>query len=108
MNPSAQFKALGDPTRLKIFLSILERKHCVRSLSIKLGISESAVSQHMKTLREAGLVYGDRFGHHIHYLPSQEALDSLVDYCTSLKESSLQLNRDTTTCNCAYGLKVRS
>ena len=31
-------KALGEPMRLKIDLSLLERKHCVRSLSRKLGI----------------------------------------------------------------------
>ena len=41
-------KALGEPMRLRIFKALLERKHCVRSLSKKLGISESAVSQHLK------------------------------------------------------------
>ena len=45
-------KVLGEPTRLKIFQCLLERKHCVRSLSKKLGISESAVSQHMKITLE--------------------------------------------------------
>ena len=70
MDTALLLKALGDPTRFMIFQQILSRKHCVRSLSKKLGISESAVSQHMKILREAGLVYGERFGYHIHYLPS--------------------------------------
>ena len=49
-------KALGEPMRLKIFRCLLERKHCIRSLSKKLGISESAVSQHMKVMREANLI----------------------------------------------------
>ena len=55
-------KALGDPTRYKIFNCLLERKHCVRSLSKKLGITESAISQHLKVMKEAGLVYGEKHG----------------------------------------------
>ena len=50
-------KALGEPMRLKIYQNLLERKHCVRSLSKKLGISESAISQHMKVMRDADLIY---------------------------------------------------
>ena len=67
-------KALGEPMRLKIYQAILERKHCVRSLSKKFGISESAISQHLKIMREAGLVYGEKYGYHMHYLPDQEAI----------------------------------
>ena len=68
-------KALGEPMRLNIYQNLLIRKHCVRSLSKKLGISESAISQHMKVMREAGLIYGERYGYHTHYLPVQETLD---------------------------------
>lgn len=95
-------KALGDPTRLKIFLSLFERKHCVRSLSKKLGISESAVSQHMKILRESGLVYGEKYGYHTHYLPLQESADFLADEFEKLREKSLGLDRDMTVCQCEY------
>ncbi len=56
-------KALGEPMRLKIYQALLERKHCVRSLSKKFGISESAISQHLKIMREAGLVYGEKYGY---------------------------------------------
>ena len=48
MELDRMLKALGEPMRLKIFQALLERKHCVRSLSKKFGISESAISQHMK------------------------------------------------------------
>ena len=65
-------KALGEPMRLKIYQALLERKHCVHSLSKKLGISESAISQHMKVMKDAGLVYGEKYGYHTHYLPLQE------------------------------------
>lgn len=91
MDISVMLKALGEPTRLSIFQQLLSRKHCVRSLSKKLGITESAVSQHMKVLKEAGLVYGERFGYHIHYLPKQEALDELCAAFSEMKLQSLDL-----------------
>lgn len=102
MDTALLLKALGDPTHFMIFQQILSRKHCVRSLSKKLGISESAVSQHMKILREAGLVYGERFGYHIHYLPSQDVLDFLSGEFAKMKDLSFQLCREPGVCNCEF------
>lgn len=102
MDVGMMLKALGEPMRFKIFSCLLERKHCVRSLSKKLGITESAVSQHMKILKEAGLVYGERFGYHMHYLPSQEALDEICKSFISMQTKSLVLNRDIATCQCEF------
>ena len=51
METESILKALGEPMRLKIFRALLERKHCVRSLSKKFNISESAVSQHLKVIK---------------------------------------------------------
>lgn len=102
MDTALLLKALGELTRFMIFQQILSRKHCVRSLSKKLGIFESAVSQHMKILREAGLVYGERFGYHIHYLPSQDALDFLSGEFAKMKDQSFQLCREPGVCNCEF------
>ena len=102
MELSQMLKALGEPTRLSIFQQLLTRKHCVRSLSKKLGLTESAVSQHMKVLREAGLVYGERYGYHIHYLPKQEAIDELCAAFGDMKAQSLALCRDPGICQCEY------
>lgn len=98
-------KAIGEPTRFKIFQQLLERKHCVRSLSKKMGISESAVSQHMKILRNAGLVYGIKYGYHTHYLPSQNAIDFMMDYFKKMQDKSVKLNRDMTVCQCEFRKK---
>jgi len=95
-------KALGDPTRFRIFQALLERKHCVRSLSKQLGVSESAISQHMKVLKEAGLVYGERFGYHIHYFPRQETLDALAAAFQHMQQQSQRLDRDTRICQCEF------
>ena len=95
-------KALGEPMRFKIYSCLLERKHCIRSLSKKLGITESAVSQHMKVLREAGLVYGERSGYHMHYLPSQETVDFLAGCFSVMRRQSEKLKRDTPVCQCEF------
>ena len=95
-------KALGEPMRLKIYLALLERKHCVRSLSRKLGISESAVSQHLKVMRDAELVYGEKYGYHTHYLPVQAAADLLAERFRQMQQASLLVDRDMTVCQCEY------
>lgn len=95
-------KALGEPMRFKIFTCLLERKHCVRSLSKKLGISEPAISQHLKVMREADMIYGEKYGYHTHYLPKQDALDYLAELFADMREQSLLLDRDMTVCQCEY------
>ena len=102
MDLAAILKALGEPMRLTILRQLLERKHCVRSLSRKLGITESAVSQHMKVLREAGLVYAEKYGRHTHYLPRQEALDMLAEETEKMRTRSSLLNRERADCQCEF------
>ena len=102
MELDRMLKALGEPTRLKIYQALLERKHCVRSLSKKLGISESAISQHMKIMKNADLVYGEKFGYHTHYLPMQEAVDFLTEQFQKMQIASLTVDRDMTVCQCEY------
>ena len=95
-------KALGEPVRLKIYRSLLERKHCVRSLSKKIGISESAISQHLKIMKDAGLVYGEKYGYHTHYLPMQNAIDFLAQQFADMQRLSQIVDRDMTVCQCEY------
>ena len=48
--------ALGDPTRREIFERLAERPRAVAELARELPVSRPAVSQHLKVLKEAGLV----------------------------------------------------
>ncbi len=50
------FAALGDPTRRKIFERVAEQPAAVGDLASRLPVSRPAVSQHLKVLKEAGLV----------------------------------------------------
>ena len=71
------FKALSDGTRLKMIELMTHRAYCVRALSLMLGLSESAVSQHMKLLRDAGLVEGVKFGYYTHYRLCRDPFEQL-------------------------------
>ncbi len=102
MELSMCLKALGDPTRLLIFQQLLIRKHCTRSLSRKLGFSEATISQHLKLLREAGLVYREKYGYHVHYFPTQEAVDFLAASFEEMRQASLVLNREPGGCQCEF------
>lgn len=102
MELDRMLKALGEPMRLKIYQALLERKHCVRSLSKKLGISESAISQHLKVMKDAGLVYGQKYGYHTHYLPLQDAADFLAEQFEKMRTASLTVDRDMSVCQCEY------
>ena len=62
------FKALSDETRLKILLIIAKRTICQKGISRHLGISESAVSQHIKVLKESGIVTGIKQGYSVIYV----------------------------------------
>ncbi len=68
-------KALGDPTRFTIFQLLLGRSYCVNAVAERLSITQSAVSQHMRVLREAGLVRGEKRGYHVHYSVAPDGLE---------------------------------
>jgi ArsR family transcriptional regulator len=75
------FKALSDPTRLRIFRLLLERDLCVCELMFILGMSQSRISHQMRLLRDADLVEDRREGRWIVYAVSpgaKEALEPVV------------------------------
>ena len=53
---TARFAALADPTRREIFERVAERPRSVGQLAAELPVSRPAVSQHLKVLKDAGLV----------------------------------------------------
>jgi DNA-binding transcriptional ArsR family regulator len=63
------FKALSDPTRLRLIKLVRDHRGelCVTALARRLGVTQSAVSQHLRVLRQAGLVRGVRHGYRVHY-----------------------------------------
>jgi len=61
------FKILSVGTRIRILNLIKERALCVNALSQALKITPAAVSQHLRVLRDAGLVTAEKRGYFVHY-----------------------------------------
>ncbi|MEW5801230.1 MAG: metalloregulator ArsR/SmtB family transcription factor [bacterium] len=68
------FKILSVDTRLRIIQLLKDRALCVGALSAQIGISQGAVSQHLRVLRDADLVVAERRGYYIHYRLNEEVL----------------------------------
>ena len=69
---AALLKALASPLRLAIVLELQHEARCVHELVDALGASQPLVSQHLKTLRDAGLIAGTRRGREIEYRLADE------------------------------------
>jgi len=80
------FKALSDPTRLRLVRLLGESRGalCVNALAHRLRVTQSAVSQHLRVLRQARLVRGERRGYFVHYSLDQ---DRLEQYKARLRET---------------------
>ncbi|MDK2986362.1 MAG: hypothetical protein PWQ96_2006 [Clostridia bacterium] len=71
------FKALGEPTRLKIVKMLSFQSMCVCELSEVLDMLQPRVSQHLKILKEADLVRESREGYWVYYSLDKEKLHRL-------------------------------
>jgi DNA-binding transcriptional ArsR family regulator len=69
--------ALGDATRREIFARLAERPRAVGALASELPVSRPAVSQHLKVLRDAGLVHATREGKQHIYQVDRDGLGAL-------------------------------
>lgn len=71
-------KALGHPARIRILRLLLERDECmVGGIVDELPLAQSTVSQHLKVLREAGLIYGEVDGTRICYCADATRIERL-------------------------------
>lgn len=86
-------KALADETRLKLVHLLLDQDLCGKALAQHLGISEAAVSQHLKMLREAGLVEGEKRGYWTHYAIKKDTLDVVIDELKRINRQTAIPNR---------------
>jgi len=92
---AAAFAVLSDPTRLRL-VKLLSRQRvpdalCVNALASLLGVTQSAVSQHLRILKSIGLVKGERRGYHIHYFINSDALER----CRNLVSAALMIEKSS-------------
>ena len=85
----AGLTALGDPTRRTIFERLADRPRAVGELARELPVSRPAVSQHLKVLKEAGLVTDRRAGNRRIYQLDPDGVAALRAYLDRFWSRSL-------------------
>ena len=80
------FKALGDETRLKILMIISSKVMCQRGISKHLQISDSAVSQQIKILKEANIITGYKEGYYVFYKINKDVFDECIEFMRFLND----------------------
>jgi len=79
------FKALADPTRLKILECIKDEKKCICEVIPYTGKSQPNVSLHLKVLKQAGLVNERRDGTRIMLSVADKNVFKLIDLTKKFK-----------------------
>ncbi|MDO9628537.1 MAG: metalloregulator ArsR/SmtB family transcription factor [Acholeplasmataceae bacterium] len=69
---SLLFKALSDPTRIKILFALEKQELCVCDIAVILKMTQSAISHQLKTLRQADLVRPRKEGKTVFYKIADE------------------------------------
>lgn len=71
-------RALAAPVRIAIVLQLRESERCVHELVDVLGVTQPLISQHLRVLKAAGVVHGERHGREVVYRLVDEHLAHIV------------------------------
>ena len=72
------FKQLSDPTRVRIFWLLSHQEECVINIAAMLEMSSPAVSHHLRSLAESGLLVSRRIGKEVYYKASDSKQSQLM------------------------------
>ncbi len=95
------FKALGDETRLEIVRMLAGKERCVCAFLTAFPMSQPAISNHLRVLREAGVVTDTREGRWIFYRLNPDAFDAVAALCQFTKPTGAPERIDPLTEPCA-------
>jgi ArsR family transcriptional regulator, arsenate/arsenite/antimonite-responsive transcriptional repressor len=84
---AAAFHALSDPLRINVLELLRQRELCVCDLCDALGVSQSKLSFHLKTLKEAGLVNSRQEGRWIYYSLNISQFKALEKYLAGFRHN---------------------
>ncbi len=79
------FHALADETRLQIIERLSGGEQCVCDLTDTLGMAQSLLSFHLKTLKDTGILMGRREGRWVYYSLNPEAIEELERFLRAAK-----------------------
>jgi ArsR family transcriptional regulator, lead/cadmium/zinc/bismuth-responsive transcriptional repressor len=87
---SSFFGVIADPNRLRIVTALNVSELCVCDIAASVGLSESAVSHHLRSLRDAGLVRNRRDGRMMLYSLDDDHVTSILRQALDHAEHRLQ------------------
>lgn len=95
---AAFFKVVGDESRMKILCTIADSEVCVNDIADRVQMTKSAVSHHLKLLKDEGLVKARRDGKNIFYsLDDQHVIDLIDTAFTHIEHKS---HGEGCSCSC--------
>jgi ArsR family transcriptional regulator, lead/cadmium/zinc/bismuth-responsive transcriptional repressor len=74
---ASTFQALSDPTRVRLISALVDSELCVCDLAAVLGMSQSAVSHQLRSLRDLRLVKARKVGREVFYMLEDEHIREL-------------------------------
>ena len=103
MEISQALKAMSHPVRLQMVELLLQRRMCVRSLARHFEVSEPTVSVHLKVLKNAGLIIGEKKSYYMHYQVVRENIEELSQFFSVLSATPAlpqQCCQKSGSCHC--------
>ncbi|MEO0948280.1 MAG: metalloregulator ArsR/SmtB family transcription factor [Cyanobacteria bacterium J06641_5] len=85
----AGFRALSDPIRLQVLETLRQGEMCVCDLCDRLEVSQSKLSFHLRTLRDAALVSGRQEGRWVYYSLNLSQLVQLEQYLSDYRRHTV-------------------
>lgn len=94
------FKILGDPSRLSMVAMMNKKECCVCDFTDCFGMSQPAVSQHLKKLRDIGLVKARKDGYWTHLSLNDESIyyDMIPSLISAIPEIDMQVDQLLSSC----------
>lgn len=85
-------KALSHPARIQIIETLLRRQTCIGcDLVEEIGLAASTTSEHLRILKEAGLITGEIVRPRVCYALAPEAVGPLIAFLERIQSSSAQI-----------------
>ena len=103
MEISQVLKAISHPIRLQMVELLLQRRMCVRSLARHFEVSEPTISVHLKVLKNAGLIVGEKKSYYMHYHVIRENVAALSQFFAVLSATPAaeqQCCKKSGSCHC--------
>jgi ArsR family transcriptional regulator, arsenate/arsenite/antimonite-responsive transcriptional repressor len=99
---------ITDETRFNLLQLLMQHHFCVKALSKKLGISEPAVSQQIRILKQYQLITGIKIGYQMHYHVNSDLISSaMLHFSKQMMVTGLPVLVHDTDCTCEFEAECR-